>query len=196
MTPAARTAEIHRQTAETDVRLRLDLDGSGAAEIDSGVPFLDHMLTLFARHGRFDLTVEARGDIAVDDHHTTEDIGIVLGGVVRDALGDKRGIARYGHAYVPMDETLVRAALDLSGRPYFVWAVTLPVERVGTFATELGEHFWRSFAFNALLTAHIDLLRGDNAHHILEAVFKGMAVALHGATRIVRPDLPSTKGTL
>lgn len=192
----SRTAELHRTTAETDVRVRLVLDGSGQADISTGIGFLDHMLTLVARHGRFDLKVEARGDLEVDDHHTTEDVAIVLGGAVRDALGDKRGIARYGHAYVPMDEALVRCALDLSGRPYAVWNVRLPVDKVGGFDTELGEHFFRSLAFNALMTLHVDLIRGGNGHHILEAAFKSTAVALHAATRIVRDDLPSTKEAL
>jgi imidazoleglycerol-phosphate dehydratase len=154
------------------------------------------MLTLFARHGRFDLMVRATGDTQVDDHHTTEDIGIVLGEALRASLGDKRGVARYGHAYVPMDEALVRTALDLSGRPYCVYAVPVPVARVGTFDTELVAHFCQSFAFHALLTLHVDGLRGENAHHIVEAVFKSLALASHGATRVVRDDLPSTKGTL
>lgn len=192
----ARTAEVHRQTGETDVRVQLDLDGSGQAEISTGVPFLDHMLTLFARHGRFDLLVQVTGDTQVDDHHTTEDTGIVLGQAFRQALGDKRGLARYGHAYVPMDETLVRSALDLSGRPFCVYEVPVAPPKVGTFDTELAEHFCQSFAFHALLTLHVDLIRGRNAHHILEAVFKSLAVALHAASRVVRDDLPSTKGTL
>ena len=170
---STRTAEIHRRTGETEVRVQLGLDGAGRAEVATGVGFLDHMLTLFARHGRFDLAVQARGDTQVDDHHTTEDVGIVLGQALRDALGDKLGIARYGHAYVPMDEALVRSALDLSGRPFCV-----------------------SLALNALLTLHVDLVRGRNTHHILEAVFKSLALALYTATRIVRHDLPSTKGTL
>jgi imidazoleglycerol-phosphate dehydratase len=191
-----RTADIHRQTAETDVRVGLDLDGSGRADVSTGIGFLDHMLTLVARHGRFDLNVEARGDLEVDDHHTTEDVAIVFGQALREALGDKRGIARYGHAYAPMDETLVRCALDLSGRPYAVWAVPLPAGKVGGFDTELGEHFFRSLAFNALLTLHMDLIRGENAHHILEAAFKSLALALHAATRVVREDLPSTKEAL
>ena len=191
-----RTAAIHRQTAETDVHLRVDLDGVGDADVSTGVGFLDHMLTLFARHAQFDLAVQAQGDTQVDDHHTTEDIGIVLGQALNEALGDKRGVARYGHAYVPMDEALVRTALDLSGRPHCVYAVSLPVARVGTFDTELAGHFCQSLAFNALLTLHVDLIRGSNGHHILEGVFKSVAVALYRATRVVRPDIPSTKGTL
>jgi imidazoleglycerol-phosphate dehydratase len=196
MAERTRTAEVHRQTGETDIRVRLDLDGTGEAEIATGVPFLDHMLTLLARHGRFDLLVRAAGDTEVDDHHTTEDVGIVLGGALREALGDKRGVARYGWAYAPMDETLVRTALDLSGRPYCVYEVPVPAAKVGAFDTELVGHFCRSLAFQALLTLHVDLIRGENTHHILEAVFKSLALALHAATRLVREDLPSTKGTL
>lgn len=196
MTLTSRSADVHRTTAETDVHVRVDLDGVGDADISTGIGFLDHMLMLFARHGRFDVAVSARGDREVDDHHTTEDVGIVLGEAIREALGEKRGIARYGHAYAPMDEALVRSALDLSGRPFFVWSVAVPAEKVGSFDTELAEHFSRSLAFNAHLTLHIDLIRGSNAHHILEAVFKSLAVALHQATRLVREDLPSTKGTL
>lgn len=196
MSPTARTADVHRQTGETDVRVQLNLDGAGQSQIATGVGFLDHMLNLFARHGRFDLSVDGRGDVQVDDHHITEDVGIVLGEALRQALGDKRGVARYGHAYVPMDEALVRSALDLSGRPYCVYQVPVPVPKVGTFDTELVEHFCQSLAFHAMLTLHVDLIRGRNAHHILEAVFKSLAVALHHATRVVREDLPSTKGTL
>ena len=193
---SGRTAEIHRRTGETDVHARLNLDGRGTAEIETGVGFLDHMLTLFARHGRLDLTVRATGDTHVDDHHTTEDIGIVMGEALREALGDKVGVARYGHAYVPMDEALVRSALDLSGRPFSVYAVAVPAAKVGTFDTELVEHFCQSLAFHAHITLHVDGLRGENTHHVLEAVFKSLALALHAATRIVRDDLPSTKGTL
>lgn len=193
---SGRVAERHRQTGETDVRVRLDLDGTGETEIATGIGFLDHMLTLMGRHGRFDLTARATGDTHVDDHHTTEDVAIVLGEALRAALGDKIGVGRYGSAYVPMDETLVRTALDLSGRPYCVYAVSLPTPKVGTFDTELVEHFCRSLAFSAHLTLHVDLIRGGNSHHIAEAVFKSLAVALHDATRIVREDLPSTKGSL
>lgn len=191
-----RAAELRRETGETRVEARIDLDGSGAAACATGVPFLDHMLHLFARHGRFDLVVGAEGDTQVDDHHTTEDIGIVLGRAVAQAVGDKRGIARYGHAYAPMDEALVRTALDLSGRPFCVYEVPLAQSRVGSFDTELAEHFCQSFAFNAAITLHVDLIRGRNTHHIIEGVFKSLALALHAATRIVREDLPSTKGTL
>ncbi len=193
---SGRTASIERTTGETDVRVSIDLDGTGRSEIGTGIGFLDHMLTLFARHGRFDLTVQARGDTHVDDHHTTEDVGIVLGQVIAEALGDKRGVARYGHAYVPIDEALVRTVLDLSGRPYCVYQAPVPTARVGTFDTELVEHFCYSLAMHARLTLHVDSIRGTNTHHIIEGVFKSLAVALHHASRVVRDDLPSTKGTL
>lgn len=196
MTEQGRTGEVHRRTGETDVRVRLDLDGSGEVEIGTGVAFLDHMLTLLARHGRLDLLVRATGDTEIDDHHITEDVGIVLGQALRAALGDKRGVARYGWAYAPMDEALVRTALDLSGRPYCVYEVPVPAQKVGTFDTELVSHFFQSLAYAALLTLHVDRIRGDNAHHILEAAFKSVALALHAATRIVHDDIPSTKGTL
>lgn len=192
----SRTAEVRRRTGETEVTVRLDLDGSGTADVETGIPFLDHMLDLLARHGRFDLTVHATGDLEVDAHHTTEDIGIVLGDALRQALGDKRGIARYGHAYAPMDEALVRCVLDLSGRPYSVFEVPMPAPRIGTLDTELVEHFCQSLAFHAAMNLHLDLIRGRNTHHIIEAVFKSLALALHDAIRIVRDDLPSTKGTL
>lgn len=191
-----RTGEEQRVTGETDIRVRIDLDGSGEARITTPLGFLDHMLTLFARHGRFDLTVHAEGDTHVDGHHTIEDVGIVLGMAVRSALGDRHGIARYGLAMVPMDETLVRCVLDISGRPFCVYEVPVSSERLGAFDTEMAEHFCRSLAFNAALTLHMDLIRGRNSHHIIEAVFKSLAVALHAATRVVRPDLPSTKGML
>lgn len=193
---SARTTDLERTTGETSVTIHLDLDGRGLAETETGVGFLDHMLELFARHGQFDLRVLARGDTHIDDHHTTEDVGIVLGDAIRTAVGDKRGIARYGHAYVPMDEALVRTALDFSGRPHCEYHVPIAAQRVGSFDTELAEHFVRSLAVHAQLTLHVDLIRGSNAHHIIEAVFKSAAVALHHATRIVRGDLPSTKGTL
>jgi imidazoleglycerol-phosphate dehydratase len=193
---ADRVGEFHRETGETDVLVRLDLDGSGQAEIFTGIGFLDHMLELFARHGRFDLSVRARGDTHVDDHHTTEDVGIVLGQTLTSALGDKMGIARYGHAYVPMDEALVRSALDLSGRPYCVYEVAVPRPKVGAFDTELVEHFCQSLAVHGALTLHIDLIRGKNTHHVIEGVFKSLGLALHSATRVVRGDLPSTKGVL
>jgi imidazoleglycerol-phosphate dehydratase len=193
---SGRTAERRRTTGETDVAVRIDLDGTGTAEIATGVPFLDHMWTLFARHGRFDLTITARGDTEVDDHHTTEDVAIVLGDCIGEALSDKRGIARYGHAYAPMDEALVRTALDISGRPFCVFAVEMPAAKVGTFDTDLVEHVCISLAHHAGITLHVDAIRGTNSHHVIEAVFKSLAVSLYHATRIVRDDLPSTKGTL
>ncbi|HEX8919135.1 MAG TPA: imidazoleglycerol-phosphate dehydratase HisB [Chloroflexota bacterium] len=191
-----RAADIRRTTGETDITVQLVLDGSGRSDIATGVGFLDHMLTLFARHGRFDMSLHASGDTQVDDHHTTEDAGIALGQALRSALGEKRGIARYGHAYVPMDESLVRAVVDLSGRPFCVYDVPLPQPRVGSFDTELAEHFCQSLAFHAYLNLHVDLIRGRNTHHIIEAVFKALAVSLHQASRIVHGDIPSTKGTL
>lgn len=196
MTERTRTGEVQRRTGETDIRVRLDLDGTGDAEIATGVPFLDHMLNLLARHARIDLLVRATGDTEVDDHHTTEDVGIVVGQALRESLGDKRGVARYGWAYAPMDETLVRTALDLSGRPFCVYDVPVAAQKVGTFDTELASHFFQSLAFAALLTLHVDRIRGDNAHHLIEATFKSFAVALHAATRIVQADVPSTKGSL
>ena len=196
MSDARRTGDRHRQTAETDGLVRIDLDGTGDADVDTGIGFLDHMLTLFARHGQFDLLVQARGDLQVDMHHTTEDAGIVLGQALRDALGDKMGIARYGHAYVPMDEALVRTALDISGRPYCVYEVVIPAEKIGAFDSELVGHFCQSLAFHAGITLHVDMIRGGNSHHVAEAVFKSLAVALHDATRVVRQDLPSTKESL
>lgn len=191
-----RRAEIQRRTGETDVSVALELDGNGQVDIVTGVGFLDHMLTLFARHGRFDLTARAHGDRHVDDHHTTEDVGIVLGQALREALGDKRGIERFAHAYVAMDEALVRSVVDLSGRPYCAYAVPVRAAKVGSFDTELAEHFCRSLAFNALTTLHIDFIRGDNTHHILEAVFKSLGIALRDAVRVTHGTIPSTKGTL
>ncbi len=194
----ARTATIHRQTKETDVRVRLTLDGSGDAQIETGVPFLDHMLELFARHGLFDLVVECRGDIKIDDHHSVEDIAITLGQALAEALNDKTGIARYGASIVPMDESLCRSVVDLSGRFYLVYEVETTRQVIGSFSVELAEHFWRSFAEAARMNLHIDLLRGRNTHHILEASFKATARALRQAVerdpRI--SGVLSTKGTL
>jgi imidazoleglycerol-phosphate dehydratase len=196
--PENRRASLVRRTNETDIRLTLDLDGEGRADINTGVAFFDHMLTLFARHGRFDLSVEARGDLEIDAHHTVEDIGIVLGQALATALGDKRGIARYGHAYVTMDEALARAVVDLSGRPYCVYEVPVAAARLGALDTELAEDFWRAFAMNGRLNLHLDLIRGRNSHHVLEACFKAVARALHDAVRIGLwgDEVPSTKGSL
>ncbi len=193
-----RQAEISRQTKETTIRLTLDLDGTGQSLIRTGVPFLDHMLDLFARHGLFDLTIECQGDLEVDDHHTVEDIAICLGQAFAQALGDKRGIARYGHAYVPMDETLARAVVDLSGRYYLVYRVEQKREQVGTFSVELAEHFWHSFAEHCQCNLHLEVFYGRNQHHILEAVFKAATRALSQAVRIDSriEGVMSTKGTL
>ncbi|MDQ3756116.1 MAG: imidazoleglycerol-phosphate dehydratase HisB [Acidobacteriota bacterium] len=193
-----RHAEIHRQTKETEVRVALRLDGSGQARINTGIPFLDHMLELFAKHGLFDLEVECRGDLHIDDHHSVEDTAITLGQAVAQAVGDKTGIARYGSALVPMDEALCRAVIDLSGRFYLVYEVEASRPRVGNFSVELAEHFWGSFAEAARMNLHLDLLRGRNTHHILEASFKAAARALREAvTRDPRIEgILSTKGAL
>ncbi len=195
---AAREAEVRRTTKETDVRVRLSLDGRGAARVSTGVPFLDHMLELFARHGLFDLEVECRGDLHIDDHHSVEDVAITLGQALARALGDKSGVARYGSAYVPMDEALCRAVVDLSGRFYLVYGVETRRQTIGNFSVELAEHFWRSLAEAARCNLHIDCLRGRNTHHILEGTFKAAARALRQAVeRDPRvPGVPSTKGVL
>lgn len=194
----ARTAEVHRQTKETDVRVALNLDGSGCSRISTGIPFLDHMLELFSRHGLFDLEVECHGDLEIDDHHSVEDIAITLGQAVGQALGDKAGIARYGAALVPMDEALCRAVIDLSGRFYLVYEVETRRHMIGNFSVELAEHFWRSFAEAARCNLHLDCLRGRNTHHILEATFKATARALRQAVALdLRVEgVPSTKGVL
>ncbi len=193
-----RAAEVRRKTKETDVRVALALDGTGQARIVTGVSFLDHMLELFARHGVFDVEVECRGDLEIDDHHSVEDIAISLGQAFQQALGDKQGIARYGAALVPMDEALCRAVVDLSGRFYLVYAVETRRHTIGNFSVELAEHFWRSFAEAARCNLHIDCLRGRNTHHILEGTFKATARALRQACerdpRVV--GVPSTKGVL
>ena len=194
-----RNAEIARKTAETDIALRLELDGAGIGEIDSGVGFLDHMLTLFARHGRFDLTLRCRGDIRVDDHHTVEDIGICLGQAFGEALGEKRGIRRYGDVTLPMDETLILAAADISGRGGFYPDLRIPTQKVGTFDTELGAEFWAAFARESGITLHLRQLAGLNAHHILEGCFKAAARCLRAAVSLdpeLAGEIPSTKGTL
>ena len=193
-----RRAEVRRKTKETDVRVALDLDGAGESRVATGVAFLDHMLELFARHGLFDLEVECRGDLEVDDHHTVEDTAICLGGALGEALGDKAGIARYGSALVPMDEALCRAVVDLSGRFYLVYEVETRRETIGNFSVELAEHFWRSFAEAARCNLHLDCLRGRNTHHVLEGTFKAAARALRqAAERDARVlGVPSTKGVL
>ncbi len=194
-----RTATIRRETAETQIALTLDLDGSGLSSIATGVGFLDHMLTLLARHALIDLEVEAKGDLHIDDHHTVEDIGIALGQAVRQALGDKRGIGRYADCHLPMDETLTRVALDISGRPFLVFRTEFPTEKIGTFDTELVREWFQAFAINAGLTLHVETLYGANSHHIAESCFKGLARVLRQAVAIdpaARDRVPSTKGTL
>ena len=194
-----RTAEIARKTAETDIRLTLALDGSGRSEIDSGCGFLDHMLTLFARHGRFDLTLQCDGDTNVDYHHTTEDIGIVLGQAFAQALGDKRGIRRYGSMLLPMDEALILCALDLSGRAYLGYELDIPTEKVGDFDTELTKEFFYGFVRSSAATLHLRQLAGENSHHIIEGAFKAFGRAMKEAVAIdeaYRDEIPSTKGML
>ena len=194
-----RTAEIRRTTKETDLLVRFDLDGSGRAEVRTGIGFFDHMLEAFARHGLFDLVVQAQGDLHVDGHHTVEDTGIALGQAVAQALGDRRGIRRYADACVPLDESLVRAVVDVSGRPYLWYQVDIPKwQMLGDFDVFLTPEFFRALVTNAQLTAHIDLLRGDNPHHIVESAFKAFARALDMATSIDPrvQGVPSTKGSL
>ena len=194
-----RQGAVTRDTRETQIRLSLQLDGTGRAELQTGVGFLDHMLELFARHGDFDLSIQCRGDTAVDFHHSAEDIGICLGKAFSQALGDKRGIIRYGQFLLPMDETLVLCAVDLSGRDYLGWAVELPSAKVGDFDTELAKEFWLGFVRNCPGSIHIRELAGENTHHILEAVFKGMGRALKMAVALDekhRDEVPSTKGVL
>lgn len=194
-----RTADIQRNTQETRIRLSLCLDGTGKSDIATGVGFLDHMLTLFARHGDFDLTVRCDGDTEVDGHHSVEDIGICLGKAFSQALGDKRGICRYGQFLLPMDETLVLCACDLSGRDYLGWAVELPAAKVGDFDTELAKEFWLAFVRSCPGSVHIRQMAGENTHHILEAVFKGMGRTLKAAVALDEKhlgEIPSTKGTL
>ena len=192
-----RTAELRRKTAETDITLSLNLDGTGKYEISTGVGFFDHMLTAFARHGSFDLTVTCTGDTWVDDHHSVEDVGICLGDAFAQALGDLRGVTRYGHCVLPMDEALVLSAVDLSGRGMLCWEVPLPTAKVGTFDTELAKEFWLAFVRRANLTLHIRELAGENSHHILEGVFKSAARTLRQAVALTGSDeIPSTKGNL
>lgn len=193
-----RQAEITRKTIETDVRVALNLDGEGKSAISTGVPFLDHMLDLFSRHGLFDLEIICKGDVHIDDHHSVEDIAICLGQAFAGALGDKKGIVRYGAAYVPMDETLARAVVDLSGRYYLIYKVQNTRDRVGTFSVELAEHFWHSFAEHCKCNLHIEVFYGRNQHHIIEAVFKSAARALSQAARIDDriKGVMSTKGTI
>jgi len=194
-----RQASVTRKTAETEIELVLNLDGTGKSEIASGVGFLDHMLTLFAKHGGFDLQLSCRGDTAVDDHHSVEDIGIVLGRAFAEALGAKRGIRRYGNMILPMDEALILTAADLSGRGFLAYDLRIPTEKVGTFDTELVEEFFRAFAVNGGITLHIRSLSGSNSHHIIEGAFKSAARSLREAVSsdgVDPTEIPSTKGVL
>lgn len=193
-----RTAEIIRKTNETDISLWLDVDGTGETQIDTGIGFFDHMLMLFAKHGLFDIKLKAIGDLYVDAHHTVEDVGIVLGLGIKKALGEKKSLARYGTAYVPMDETLAVVSLDLSGRQYIVFNASFKSDKIGQLDTELIEEFFRALAFNAGITLHINVLYGNNSHHIAEAIFKAFARALDQATQIDERvvGVMSTKGSL
>ncbi|HKM61205.1 MAG TPA: imidazoleglycerol-phosphate dehydratase HisB [Acidisphaera sp.] len=195
----SRTASIHRATSETEVEVALDLDGTGQTEIATGIGFLDHMLTALGRHSMIDLRIQAKGDVHIDDHHTTEDVGIVLGQAIARALGDKRGIRRFGHALAPMDEALAEAAIDISGRGMLLWSVSFPQASVGTMDTELFEEFFRALASNAAITLHVTQRAGRNTHHIAEACFKAAARALREAVEIdprAGDAVPSTKGVL
>ncbi|TMM55046.1 imidazoleglycerol-phosphate dehydratase HisB [Sulfitobacter sabulilitoris] len=190
---------ITRTTAETDITVTVDLDGTGAYDNQTGVGFFDHMLDQLARHSLIDMTVRAKGDLHIDDHHTVEDVGIALGQALSGALGDKRGIRRYGACLLPMDDALVRAALDLSARPFLVWNVTLPTPRIGTFDTELVREFFQALSTHGGITLHVDMLHGLNSHHIAEAAFKSVARALRDAVEVdprKAADIPSTKGAL
>ena len=194
-----RTAEIKRTTSETDIALKLNLDGTGKGTIQTGVGFMDHMLTLFAKHGRFDLTLTCKGDTQVDDHHTVEDIGIVLGKALSECLGEMRGIKRYGSFILPMDESLILTAVDISGRSYLGFKLNIPTEKVGDFDTELVREFFEAFVRNSNITLHINRLEGYNSHHIIEGAFKSVARSLKEAVAIeekFKDEIPSTKGVL
>ncbi len=194
-----RIANLNRKTNETDITLVLNVDGKGLANISTGCGFLDHMLTLFAHHSRMDLTITCKGDTWVDDHHTVEDVGITLGQAISQALGDKKGITRYGSMLLPMDEALILSALDFSGRPCLVYDMNIPTEKVGTFDTELCEEFWLAFVRNAACTLHIRQLAGSNSHHIIEGAFKSVARSVRAAVAIDKDfadEVPSTKGAL
>ena len=194
-----RIAEIKRKTAETDIYVKLNLDGTGECDIDSGIGFFDHMLILFAKHSRFDLTVKCNGDIWVDGHHTTEDIGIALGQAFKEAIGDKRGIHRYGSTILPMDEALILSAVDISGRAYLQYYMNIPAPMVGNFDTELLREFFVAFAFNSAITLHIKQLDGVNSHHLIEGAFKSVARTLKKAVAIdetMKNEIPSSKGVL
>ena len=192
----ARSAELHRATKETTIDLRLVVDGTGDASASTGIPFFDHMLEQLGKHGGFDLRIVASGDLEVDLHHTVEDVGIVLGTALKEALGDKAGVRRFASSLVPLDEALVQVALDLSGRPFLVYDVDPVAEWIGTFDPQLAEEFWRAFAFGAGMTLHLRSISGRNGHHVIEASFKGVARALRDAVKVEGSGVPSTKGTL
>ena len=191
-----RTSTKSRKTNETDIRVNLNLDGTGEHKIATGIPFFDHMLAQIARHGHFDLEIDAKGDLEIDGHHTVEDVGWVLGQALRDALGDRRGITRFGHAYVPLDEALTRVVIDLSGRPYLVYKADFKATRVGDLQTELIEEFLKALVQEGRFNLHVENLYGRNQHHIAETIFKATARALHTATRVQHSQIPSTKGVL
>jgi imidazoleglycerol-phosphate dehydratase len=194
-----RTGKITRATKETEISLSVNLDGTGKADVSTGIGFLDHMLDLLARHSRMDVTVKAKGDLHVDHHHTTEDVGIVLGQAVTQALGDMRGITRYADVHMPMDETLSRVAIDISGRPVLVFRVEFPRDKIGDFDVDLVREFFQAFTTNAAVTLHVETLYGDNSHHVAESCFKGLARALRMAVAIdpaAKGEVPSTKGSL
>jgi imidazoleglycerol-phosphate dehydratase len=191
-----RRAELRRETKETTVDLELTIDGSGTTSVSTGIPFFDHMLEQLGKHAGFDLRVEARGDLEVDLHHTVEDVGIVLGNALREALGDRRGVRRFANSLVPLDEALVQVALDLSGRPFLVYDVDPISEWIGTFDPQLAEEFWKGFVDGARVTLHLRSITGKNGHHVIEASFKGVARALRDAVKVEGIDVPSTKGTL
>ncbi|MET1002047.1 MAG: imidazoleglycerol-phosphate dehydratase HisB [Acidimicrobiia bacterium] len=191
-----RSATLRRETKETTVEVTLVIDGTGTTSVGTGIPFFDHMLEQLGKHAGFDLTVEAQGDLAVDLHHTVEDVGIVIGNALREALGDKAGVRRFANALVPLDEALVQVALDLSGRPYLVYDVDPISEWIGTFDPQLAEEFWKGFVDGARVTLHLRSVSGKNGHHVIEASFKGVARALRDAVRVEGSGVPSTKGTL
>jgi len=191
-----RKATKSRKTNETDIRVTLNLDGAGEHRIATGIPFFDHMLAQIAKHGHFDLEIDAKGDLEIDGHHTVEDVGWVLGQALRESLGDRRGIVRFGHAYVPLDEALTRVVIDLSGRPYLVYKVEFKSARIGDLQTELIEEFLKAFVQEGRFNLHVESLYGRNQHHIAETIFKATARALHVATRVEHAQIPSTKGVL
>lgn len=194
---STRVGRVERATKETSIEVQVDLDGSGTSDVDTGVPFFDHMLDQLGRHGRLDLVVKANGDTQIDAHHTVEDAGIALGQALAEAWGDRTGVERFGDATVPIDEALTRVAIDLSGRPYLVWDCTVPIEVIGTgFETSLIKHFFEAVVANARITLHVHNLSGDNTHHTFESVFKAVAVALRRAVAVTGTGTPSTKGVL